>query len=202
MKNILLATSNQGKVKEFQKLFENFRNIKLFSLADFNKIDEPEETGKTFKENSLEKAKYYAEKLKISSIADDSGLSINALDGFPAIYSGRFNNGEKKDFSFVFNAINLLLKYKNTDDYSASFFCCMTYYDFDKKTHNSFLGEIKGNLRFPPSGDNGFGYDPIFIPEGYNKSFAEFSTDEKNSISHRARALAKFKNWLEESFEI
>ena len=182
-------------------MFENFKDIKLFSLSDFDKIEEPEETGRTFEENSLEKAKYYAEKLKISTIADDSGLSINALDGFPAIYSGRFNNGEKKDFSFVFNAINLLLKYKNIDDYSASFFCCITYYDFDKKIYNSFLGEIKGNLRFPPTGKNGFGYDPIFVPKGYDKSFAEFSMDEKNSISHRAKALAKFKNWIEEKFE-
>lgn len=197
MNNILLATGNQGKVKEFQKLFENFGNIKLFSLADFDKIEEPEETGKTFEENSLQKAKYYAEKLKISTLADDSGLSINALNGFPSIYSGRFNNSEKKDFSFAFNAINLLLKYNNTKDYSASFFCCITYYDFDKKNHNSFLGEIKGNLRFPPSGENGFGYDPIFVPEGYDKSFAEFSTEEKNSISHRAIALNKLKEWFE-----
>lgn len=198
MKKILIATNNQGKIKEFKELFKNFENIKLFSLVDFEKIEEPEETGKTFKENSLQKAKYYAEKLKISAVADDSGLSINALDGFPGIYSGRFNNGEKKDFSFAINAIDLLLKYKNIKDYSASFFCCISYYDFDEKSSNSFLGEIKGKLRFPSKGNNGFGYDPIFVPEGYDKSFAEFSMEEKNSISHRAKALDKFMLWFKE----
>lgn len=200
MKKILLATGNQGKVLEFGKLFENFNNVELLSLKDFEKIEEPEETGKTFEENSLQKSTYYGEKLKISTIADDSGLWVNALGGFPGIYSGRFNNGEKKDFSFSFNALKLLLDYNDIKDFSAKFCCSITFYNFETKEHNSFLGEIEGKLIFPPRGNGGFGYDPIFMPNGYNKTFGEFTMEEKNSMSHRGIALKKFEDWLKNKF--
>lgn len=201
MKKILLATSNKGKIKEFEKMFKSFNNVELFSLKDFETIEKPEETGKTFEENSIQKAKYYAEKLKISTIADDSGLCVDALDGFPSIYSARLNSENDKDFSFAFNVIKLLLDYKNIKDFSARFCCNITFYDFDSKIHSSFLGEIKGNLRFPPQGENGFGYDSIFVPNGYNKTFAEFSLDEKNSISHRYKALEKFGVWVKNNLK-
>lgn len=198
MTNIFLASSNHGKIKEFSKLFKDYKkDIKLLSLKNLttNKITEPNETGKTFEENSIIKAKYYAEFLHMSTIADDSGLCIKALNNFPGIYSARFNNGNK-NYNFAFNTLKLLLDYNDIKDYSASFLCNITFYDYEEKKHYSFEGEVKGTLKFPPSGDNGFGYDPIFIPAGYNKSFAEFTMDEKNLISHRVKALLKFSDWF------
>ena len=190
---ILLATKNEGKIKEFQQLLKNFE-IEILSLKDFN-ISEPEETGKTFEENSTLKAKYYGENLKISTIADDSGFCINALNNFPSIYSSRIN-GNNKDYLNTFNFLELLLKYNNITDYSAHFCCNISFYNFETKSINSFEGKINGKLDFSIKGNNGFGYDPIFIPNGYNKTFAEMSMEEKNKISHRAKALEKFIKWF------
>ena len=200
MKKILLATTNQGKILEFGKLFGNFSGVELLSLKDFEKVEEPEETGRTFEENSIQKAIYYGERLKISTIAEDSGLWVNALNGFPSIYSGRLNNGEKKDFSFSFNALKLLLDYNGVKDFSAKFCCNITFYDFETKKHSSFAGEVEGKLIFPPKGSNGFGYDPIFTPNGYGRTFGEFTMEEKNSISHRNRAMKKLEEWLVGNF--
>lgn len=191
---ILLATKNQGKINELQKILNTF-NIEVLSLNNYN-IDEPEETGKTFSENSSLKAKYYGEKLAISAIADDSGLCVDKLNNFPSIYSARINNGNK-DFTFAFNTLKLLLEYNNIEDYSAHFVCNISFYNYKTKNVNSFNGEVHGKLHFPPKGNNGFGYDSIFVPNGYDKTFAEFESEEKNKISHRADALNKFVEWFE-----
>ena len=190
---ILLATKNEGKIKEFQQLLKSF-NIEILSLKNFD-IEEPEETGKTFEENSALKAKYYSENLGISTIADDSGFCINALNDFPNIYSSRVN-GNNKDYLNTFNFLELLLKYNNINDYSAHFCCVISFYNFNTKKIHSFEGKIDGKLDFSIKGSNGFGYDPIFIPNGYNKTFAEMSIEEKNKISHRAKALEKFIKWF------
>ena len=195
---ILLATKNQGKINELQKILTQF-NIEVMSLNDYT-IEEPEETGKTFTENSILKARYYGEKLNISAIADDSGLCINELDNFPSIYSARINNGNK-DYTNSFNVLELLLKYKNITDYSAKFVCSISFYNNKTKSVNSFEGNVYGKVRFPASGNNGFGYDPIFVPDGYFKSFAELTQDEKNKISHRAKALEKFVNWFKDNYK-
>ena len=193
-KKLLLATKNKGKIEEFQKILTD---IDIMSLNDF-KIEEPEENGKSFSENSALKARYYGENLKISAIADDSGLCVDELDNFPSIYSSRFNNGNK-DYSYAFNALELLLKYKNAEDYSAFFVCNISFYNYDTKIINSFEGKVYGRLTFPSRGDNGFGYDSIFIPDGYDKTFAEMTSEEKNVISHRARAVEKFRNWFDKN---
>ena len=195
IKKILLATKNNGKIEEFKKLLSNF-DIEVLSLRDFD-IEEPEENGKTFQENSIIKAKYYAEKLKISSIADDSGLCINALNGFPSIYSARIN-GDNKDYKNTFNFLELLFKHNNIKDLSAFFICNVSFYDYDKKEVFSFEGKVNGNLDFTIKGESGFGYDPIFIPNGYNQTFAELGIEEKNKISHRALAFNNFIKWFRE----
>lgn len=195
IKKILLATKNNGKIEEFKKMFGEF-NIEVLSLRDFD-IEEPEENGKTFQENSAIKAKYYAEKLKISSIADDSGLCINALNGFPSIYSARIN-GSNKDYNNTFNFLKILLNYNNLTDYSAFFICNVTFCDYDKSEIFSFEGRVDGVLDFTAKGTDGFGYDPIFIPNGYTKTFAELNMEEKNKISHRGVAFNNFIKWFKE----
>lgn len=197
MKEILLATKNDGKIKEFKKLLEKF-NVEVLSLRDFS-IEEPEETGKTFEENSVLKVRYYAENLKISALADDSGFCVNALNNFPAIYSSRLN-GTNTNYLNTFNVLELLLKYNNISDYSAHFCCSISFYDFTTKKVNSFEGKIEGKLDFSIKGTNGFGYDPIFIPNGYDKTFAEMDMDEKNKISHRALAFDKFIKWFGDNY--
>lgn len=194
IKQILLATKNQGKIREMQEILNKF-DIEVLSLNDFD-IEEPEETGKTFVENSVLKAKYYGEHLNISAIADDSGLCVDELNNFPAIYSARLNNGNK-DYTYAFNVLKLLLEYNNIEDYSAHFVCNVSFYNNENKSVNSFEGNVYGKLRFPASGTEGFGYDPIFVPDGYKKTFAELGSVEKNKISHRARALEKFISWFE-----
>lgn len=196
IEKILLATKNQGKIQELQNILNKF-NIKVLSLNDFS-IEEPEETGLTFAENSSLKAKYYGELLNISAIADDSGLCIDELNNFPAIYSARLNNGDKNYF-YAFNVLQLMLKYNNIEDFTAHFVCNISFYNNKNKTINSFEGNVYGKLQFPAKGDAGFGYDPIFVPDGYNKTFAELGSVEKNKISHRARALEKFVEWFKSS---
>ena len=190
---ILLATKNNGKIKEFNELLKNF-NVEVLSLKNFD-IEEPEEAGSSFEENSALKAKYYGESLGMSAIADDSGFCINALNNFPSIYSSRIN-GDNKTYLNTFNFLQLLLKYNNISDFSAHFSCVISFYNFDTKKINSFEGRVNGKLVFSIKGSNGFGYDPIFVPDGYDKTFAEMSMEEKNKISHRAKALEKFVNWF------
>lgn len=194
MNKVLIATTNKGKIAEFKKLFSNF-DVDTLSLEDFPTIEEPAEDGKTFEENSIIKAKYYGEKFKISTIADDSGFCVKALDNFPGIHSARMvPNKDYKNYGA--KLLQDKLKEKNTNDLSAFFVCNITFYDYDLKKSNSFEGSINGNLTFPPVGDNGFGYDPMFTPNGYTKTFGEMDIKEKNKISHRAVALEKFKEWF------
>lgn len=195
---ILLATKNQNKIKELKTILNNF-NFEVVSLNDLCGIkepEEPEETGKTFAENSSLKAKYYGDCLKMSAIADDSGLCVDELNNFPSIYSSRLNNNNK-DYNYSFNVIKLLLEYNNIEDYSAHFVCNISFYNYKNKSINSFEGNAYGKLKFPASGENGFGYDPIFIPDGYLKSFAEIEAEEKNKISHRVKAIEKLTKWFE-----
>jgi XTP/dITP diphosphohydrolase len=195
-KELLIATGNKGKFKEITELVKPF-GIKTFSPSDFGIIEEPEETGKTFKENSILKAKYYAEKANIPALADDSGLCVEALGGQPGIYSARWA-GEGKDFSVGMKKIEKVMLEADAKDFSAYFICNLSVYIPSEKKSYSFEGRIDGVLQFPPKGENGFGYDPIFVPNGYEVTFGQMPSEEKHAISHRARAFEKFVMWMGE----
>lgn len=192
---LVIASHNKGKVKEIYELLTPL-GLTVVSAAEMN-VDEPEETGQTFAENAILKAKNTAAKTGLPALADDSGLVIPALGGAPGIYSARWA-GSNKDFTAAFARIRQELMGKNIADANgtdAYFICVLCLAIPDGQVH-VFEGRVDGKLSFPPRGKYGFGYDPIFIPVGYDVTFAEMDTN-KNHISHRTRAFAKFLEFLE-----
>jgi XTP/dITP diphosphohydrolase len=191
-KKILIATGNKGKFHEISDLLQQI-NIEAIPSFQFN-IEEPQETEETFAANSLLKAKYYAKKTTLFSLADDSGLCVEAMNGAPGIHSARFaldENGEK-NFPLAFEKIA-----KNiTNNHRAYFICNLALFDPQTNFSINFEGRIDGELTFPARGNQGFGYDSIFIKNGMGKTFGEISTAEKDQISHRAEAFKKLLNWL------
>ena len=184
---LIIASHNDGKVREINELAGPFgidaRSAKKIGLKD------PEETGKTFAANAILKAEASATAANLPALADDSGLEVAALDGAPGIYSARWA-GEPRDFAFAIKKLEKALVEKKTDDFSARFVCvlCLAWPDGH---HEIFEGEVRGRLEFPPRGDKGFGYDPIFVPEGYDKTFGEMERAEKLPMTHRADAFRK-----------
>lgn len=201
---ILIATGNKGKFSEISSLLQEL-NIKAISPEPYN-IAEPEENGSTFAQNSLIKAKYYAKKTNLIALADDSGLCIDLLDGQPGIHSARFaydKNNKQKDFNIAFKKIEKALEEKGKnpkkDLIKAHFICNLTIFNPQNNQHFSFEGRIDGKLTFPPQGNKGFGYDPIFISEDFfesNLTFGQINPELKDKISHRAKAFAKLQNFL------
>jgi XTP/dITP diphosphohydrolase len=192
IKEILIASGNKGKLVEIAELLGAV-GIKAISAADFN-LEEPEETGATFAENSLIKAKYYGDKTAMISLADDSGLCIDALDGEPGIHSARWaiNENGEKDFALAFKKIEQELINKNTNftkPVAAYFICNLTLYNPQTKQSQSFEGRVDGTLAFPARGNKGFGYDPIFIADGFEQTFGEILPQQKDQISHRSKAF-------------
>jgi len=191
-KKILIATNNKGKFSEISAMLKSI-GIEAIGTFEFN-LEEPEETGKTFAENSLLKARFYGKKTNLVALADDSGLCVEAMSGKPGIHSARFALNEKgeKDFPLAFKKIA-----ERTSENSKAFFICNLAL-FDPKTNFeiSFEGRIDGNLIFPPRGNKGFGYDPIFIKNGMDKTFGEILPGEKDKISHRGAAFEKLLDWL------
>jgi XTP/dITP diphosphohydrolase len=185
---LLIASKNEGKVQEIRELLADF-NIQVVSAVDFTDIVEPEETGKSFKENAELKARYYSQHTNLPALADDSGLCVDALKGAPGIYSARWAAGGK-DFGLAINRIKDEVKASGAANNNAEFVCALALCWPDGHME-SFEGYVKGALTFPPKGEKGFGYDPIFIPRGYNKTFAEISSEDKHRISHRADAFNK-----------
>jgi XTP/dITP diphosphohydrolase len=194
---IVIASHNQGKVREIRELLAHF-NVSVTCSADYNLI-EPIEDAPDYEGNALIKARYVSQTTGKIALADDSGLSVNALGGQPGIYSARWA-GEHKDFTFAMQRIENELLSINTTDYSASFLCALAlvYPDGAEKV---FLGQVKGHLTFPPRGDKGFGYDPIFIAQNMDKTFAEIDPNFKHSISHRADAFKQLTHSLSQAFE-
>lgn len=192
---ILIASGNAGKVKEISALLTPL-GIEPISASQFN-LTEPEETGHTFAQNSLIKAKFYGEKTKIIALADDSGLCVDAMNGAPGINSARFavNEKGKKDFMTAFGKIADATKKNNR----AHFICNLTLFDHQKNMSISFEGRVDGSIVFPPRGDKGFGYDPIFIKDGMKNTFGEIDPDKKEQISHRGEAFKKFIDWMRSS---
>lgn len=191
MRKLCIASSNPGKVKEIKQCLAGL-DIELFSLLDIENYPEIEETGSTFEENAFIKAKAVYETFKMPVIADDSGLEVDFLNGAPGIYSARYSGTSATDEK---NRNKLLDELKSTEDNrGARFRCVIVLYDgFNKK---SFTGECRGRIIHEPRGSGGFGYDPLFVPDGFDKTFAELDPDTKNSISHRGRALKKLADFL------
>jgi XTP/dITP diphosphohydrolase len=189
---ILLGTNNRGKIKEIRDLLP--KNLEIYSTYDF-KVKSPVESGKTFEENSLIKAKYFSKKLKMICLSDDSGLEIDVLGGNPGIYSARWG-GKKADFikamNRVFKELDKIKKNWRSKKIKARFVCALTIYGPNQKTMNS-VGKIEGHISAVMKGKNGFGYDPIFIPKGKKITFGEMKPSQKYKIDHRYKAFKKIK---------
>ena len=195
MKEIVIASHNDGKVDEIRGLLKKYK-FKIFSLKKFSHI-EPKENGKTFIENSVIKSVSALKITGLPSISDDSGLCIPALNNDPGIYSARWA-GKGKNFDLAAKKIEkrLFEKYRNKQKLFKAFFCCALSIALPDGTIKSFEGKVFGTLQFPPKGENGFGYDPIFIPKGYKKTFGEMKYSFKERISHRQKAFKKLQNFI------
>ena len=194
IKEILIGTNNAGKYKEICDLLP--KKVKKYSPKDFE-ITSPEETGKSFKENSFIKASYFSKKTNLVCLSDDSGLKIDLLKGLPGIYSSRWS-GEKDNFDLAIEKVFQEMK-KIRKDWSynnkASFFCCLTIFWPNGKNFSS-EGIVNGKISEEKKGNKGFGYDPIFIPDGYKKTFGEMDSKLKMSIDHRYKAFLKLKKFF------
>jgi XTP/dITP diphosphohydrolase len=185
---IVAATHNPGKARELAALLEGrFEVVDAGALG----LSEPEETEQTFTGNALVKARAAAEASGLISLADDSGLSVQALGGAPGVYSARWA-GPSKDFGHAMKLVEQRLADSESDDASAWFTSALAV-AWPGGPAVVVEGRVDGRLSFPPRGDKGFGYDPIFEPEGYAETFGELDAAVKDQISHRARAFAKLK---------
>ena len=200
-KEIIVATKNEGKLKEIKTILGGL-NIKIKSLRDFPDIADIKETGFSFYENALIKAKTIYELTNVPTLADDSGLCVEFLDGMPGVFSARFagssdsaesgNTNDKKNNEKLLK----LMKGLTSEERRAYFKCVMVfYYGADKFINAS--GKFEGYIAEKESGKNGFGYDPLFFLPEYNKTSAEISSEEKNKISHRYKTLAALREKLE-----
>jgi XTP/dITP diphosphohydrolase len=189
---LYLATQNKHKVEELSALLKY--NFDIRDLSSLSLTEEIPETGNTLTENSLQKARFIAEKFHVTCLADDSGLEVEALGGAPGVYSARYA-GEPKDDQA--NLHLLLTNLSGISNRRARFVTVLTYYSHG--SYSSFEGEIQGSIVDAPRGTQGFGYDPVFQPENETRTFAEMSLEEKNLIAHRARALEKFIKYLDDT---
>lgn len=189
---LCFATNNTHKVKEIQSLLGN--SFTLLSLADIGCAEELAEDQDTIEGNSLQKAQYVFDKYKVACFADDTGLEVEALQGAPGVYSARYA-GEQRNAA---DNIRLLLKnLQGKENLNARFRTVVTL--LTEKGTQQFEGILKGAITFEQRGTQGFGYDPVFVPEGYTQTLAQLSLAEKNTISHRARAVQKLVLFLKNS---
>ena len=191
MKEIIFFSHNKYKINEVIKLFKNYK-IKILTLYDFPNICEPKETGGTFRDNAMIKSIFGFNSFGLPCFADDSGICIGALNNKPGIKSKRFqieNGGFKKTFDMIIRQTKIK---KN----NRAFFQTSIVLTLDKHNSVCFDGKVFGKISSKPVGSKGFHYDPIFIPNGTNKTFAQMSDREKNTISHRSIAIKKLKNFI------
>jgi XTP/dITP diphosphohydrolase len=191
MKRILFATSNKGKVKEVTPIFGESK-IELISLIGVHGLPEIIEDGLTFEDNAKIKAKAIYNILKVPVIADDSGLVVEQLKGAPGIYSSRYAGENATDDDNNKKLLKELKKFPHP--HIAKFYCCAVFYD--GKEFLVSYGEVHGKIIDKERGTNGFGYDPLFLPDGFDKTTAELSLEEKNKISHRAKAFKNLKTLM------
>lgn len=196
-KVLLLATHNQGKKKEIQQILQDLP-IKIINLEDIDELPEVIEDGKTFAENAMKKATQTAAISGYVCLADDSGLEVDALGGQPGIFSARFAGKEADDAKNNEKLLKLLHGIKPADR-TARFICSVAVCD-PAGNCKVVTGKCEGTIGLKPQGTGGFGYDPLFVPQGESRSFAELTPEVKNSISHRAKALQAARSVIEEFF--
>ena len=193
--SILIGTNNHGKLREIKDLLP--KNLTIFSPKDL-KLNSPKENGRSFEENSLIKAKYFSKKTKMICLADDSGLEIDILNKEPGIFSSRWG-GNRANFNIAIKKVYKKLNRKDKNWFlkkiSARFFCALSIYWPGGKNITK-IGKIEGHISPKKKGKFGFGYDPIFIPLGYKKTFAQMSTRKKYRIDHRFKAFKKIKRFF------
>ena len=191
---LLVATGNAGKLREIRTLLGDLP-ITLLSFADFPTIEEVAETGSTFAENAALKALGYARQARALTLADDSGLEVDALGGAPGVRSARYL-GEHVSYADRITALLTAVKDVENDSLTARFVCALAIAAPNQEMLYRTQATSEGRIADAPRGSGGFGYDPIFLPHGFNETFGELPTDIKNAISHRGRALAKAREFL------
>lgn len=197
---LVFATNNKNKLEEITNLLES--NIKLLSLSDIGCFDKIPEDQDTLEGNALQKARYIYEKYHKNCFADDTGLEVEALIGRPGVHSARYSEDEAPEISkenkSEANVRKLIREMKDKKNRNASFrtIICLII----EGNNFFFEGKVNGRILSKKQGFSGFGYDPIFVPSGYNKTYAEMTLDEKNKISHRAKAIEKLINYLNRNF--
>ncbi len=195
IKQLLIGTNNKGKLREIRSLLPNY--IKIYSTSNF-KLKSPVENGKTFEENSLIKSKHFSRKTGLICLADDSGLEIDLLDKSPGIYSARWG-GKSGDFNKaikkVFRELDKKDKNWKNKKIKARFVCALSISYLNKKIV-CVVGKVEGRISNEPRGENGFGYDPIFIPLKKTKTFGEMKSSQKYKMDHRYQAFKKLKRLL------
>jgi XTP/dITP diphosphohydrolase len=193
--HLLIGSNNKGKLKEIKALLP--KCMKIYSTSDFN-IKSPVENGKTFEENSIIKSKYFSKKTNLPCLADDSGLEIDILNKAPGIYSARWG-GKNSDFNKAIKKVYEELDKKDKDwkkkKIKARFVCSLSV-SYLEKVIACVRGKIEGTISNEPKGNNGFGYDPIFIPNGKKLTFGEMSLKIKYKMDHRFSAFKKIKKFL------
>lgn len=190
IKKLVAATANPGKLEELQRLLEDF-DIEVLSLDGFSGIEDVEETGSSFEENAVLKAISYARQTALPCMADDSGLEVEALGGAPGVYSSRYAGpgaGSRDLCEKLLREMDKVPEGKRN-----ATFRCFIALAADGETALGVQGEVKGRIIHEMRGNRGFGYDPLFIPEGRDRTFAQMGPEEKDSLSHRGKALAAFK---------
>ena len=195
IKKLLIGTNNEGKLKEIRSLLPKYINI--YSTSNF-RLPSPKEDGKTFKENSMIKSRYFSLKSNLICMADDSGLEVDLLNKRPGIFSARWG-GRKGDFSKaikrIYKELNKVDKNWKTKKVKARFICALSISNSNKKIA-CVQGKVEGFISSVPKGKNGFGYDPIFIPFGKSKTFGEMKPSQKYKMDHRFIAFKKIKKFL------
>jgi XTP/dITP diphosphohydrolase len=194
MKEVIIATKNRGKAKEFEQIFAS-RGFAVRTLLDYPEFLDIEETGKSFEENAILKAEAVSRSLNKMVISDDSGLIVDALDGRPGIFSARYAGEEKDDQANIDKVLSELAGVPE-EKRTARFYCALALAVPGQKTI-TVSGACEGRILDGQRGSNGFGYDPIFFAAEKGRSMAELSSDEKNKISHRAKALEKLNGILD-----
>ncbi len=194
---IILATKNKGKIKEINRLFSDL-HIEFTGISNDPNLSDIKEDGNTYHENALKKASTTFKKAGLTVVSEDSGLEVDALDRAPGIFSARFAGENATDSENIKKLLNLI-KNIPAEKRTARFVSVFCLIENGKETF--FEGEVRGSLVDTPRGESGFGYDPIFIPDGYNNTFAELGDNIKNRISHRANAISKLKKYLSSHIE-